>query len=70
MQQVITSLALTLERIAHSHWIVDEITDDTVSPAVQSLAEQIMGEIKKQTELEITDNEVLVFYETTRRREL
>ncbi|KFN92680.1 BglG family transcription antiterminator [Tetragenococcus muriaticus] len=61
LQQVITSLALTLERIAHSHWIVDEITDDTVSPAVQSLAEQIMGEIKKQTELEITDNEVLFF---------
>lgn len=61
LQQVITSLALSLERINNDHWVVGEINDDSISPGVKSLAEQIMGEIKKQTDLNITDREVLFF---------
>lgn len=61
LQQVITSLALALERIHNDHFVIKENDDVGISPSVKALAEQIMGEIKKQTNLDITDSEVLFF---------
>ncbi|MGY3771629.1 BglG family transcription antiterminator [Tetragenococcus solitarius] len=61
LQQVITSLALSLERISNDHFVVEENANVGISPSVKGLAQQIMSEIKKQTDLKITDSEILFF---------
>lgn len=61
LQQVITSLALSLERMNKGHWIEGEISEDNLSSGVKKLAEQIMEEIRKQTDLSIPSIEILFF---------
>ncbi len=61
LQQVITSLALSLERMNKDHLLTETSSSQTVSPSIRSLADQIIGEIKRQTDLGITEAEILFF---------